>query len=70
MLSIGGLSVAGDRYDGALMRGFIAKHFGTEITYQLPMSKNLQSLPKALKAKLNSPADMGFLAQSDIKDFF
>ena len=70
VLSVGGINVAGDRYDGAIMREFIAPHFGTEITYQLPMSNNLQSLPKALKKKLNSPADMGFLAQSDIKDFF
>ena len=52
------------------MREFIAPHFGTEITYKLPMSNNVQTLPKALIKKLNSPADMGFLAQGDIKDFF
>ena len=70
VLAIDGINVAGDRYDGALMREFIAPHFGADISYQLPLSKNILTLPKALKKKLNSPADMSFLAQSDVKDFF
>ena len=34
------------------MREFIAPHFGTEITYKLPLSNNVQTLPKALIKKL------------------
>lgn len=66
LLAMGGLSIAGDRFDGALMKGFIAPHFGTGVTYRLPLGSNDLSLPKHLVERLCSPPDISFLARKDI----
>ena len=52
VLAIDGINVAGDRYDGALMREFIAPHFGADISYQLPLSKNILTSTKSSEEKI------------------
>src|SRR5262245_6684935 len=52
VLAIGGLSVAGDAFDAALMRKHIGKHFGTEVTYQVPFGSNVLTMPPALMEKI------------------
>lgn len=66
VLATHGLSIAGDRFDGALMKNAIAPHFGTEVTYKLPMGSNELKLPQHLINKLCSPADVSFLSRRDM----
>ena len=66
VLAIGGLAIAGDRFDGALMKHAIAPHFGTDVIYKLPMGSNVLRLPQHLVNKLCSPADISFLSRRDI----
>jgi hypothetical chaperone protein len=69
VLSIGGVSVAGDALDGSIMRGQIARHFGAEVRYRVPFGDNVLSMPKPLMEKLCSPAEMSLLAQRDAHSF-
>jgi len=66
VLAMGGISVAGDAFDGSIMKNFISSEFGTEVSYRLPMSSIDLTLPKHIISKLHSPADMSFLAKDDI----
>lgn len=66
VLAIGGVSIAGDRFDGALMKHAVASHFGTNVTYKLPMGSNELRLPQHLINKLCSPADVSFLSRRDM----
>src|SRR5690606_11963638 len=61
--------VAGDALDGCLMGGKIAPHFGSEVKYRLPMSRNILSMPLSLKFRLMSPADITLMSRSDIMHF-
>lgn len=65
VLGIGGISLAGDAYDGSIMKNKINHHFGTSARYKMPMGRNVMEVPPFLLAKLNSPADISFLAQKD-----
>jgi hypothetical chaperone protein len=69
VLSLGGVSVAGDALDGSLMRHKIARHFGAEVTYRVPLGANLLRMPKAIIEKLCSPADMTVLQHRDVLAF-
>lgn len=66
VLSLGGISIAGDRFDGSIMKNMICPHFGSEITYKLPMGRNELKMPQHLINRMCSPADISFLARSDI----
>lgn len=66
VLSIGGIPIAGDMFDGGLMRHQIARHFGSEVKYRMPMSSTDLELPKSLISKMCSPADMSLLARGDL----
>jgi hypothetical chaperone protein len=66
VLSIGGVSVAGDRFDGAMMKGIISPHFGAEVQYRLPMGSVNMRIPQHVLNKMCSPADISFLARDDI----
>ena len=70
VLAIGGLSVAGDAFDGSIMEHVVAPHFGSKVVYRVPLGSNLMSLPKALVRKMCSPADLLVLAQKDYLEFF
>jgi hypothetical chaperone protein len=69
VLALGGVSVAGDALDGSLMRHRIARHFGAEVTYRVPMGQNRLTMPKPIVEKLCSPADMTTLQHRDVLAF-
>jgi len=66
ILAIGGVSVAGDAFDGVIMKNFLASHFGSEISYKMPLGSNTLSLPVNVKNKMCSAADISFLGSKDI----
>lgn len=70
VLAIGGVPVAGDALDGALMRGRIARHFGADVQYQVPFGSNVLTMPKLLMEKICSPADISVLRERDTQEFF
>jgi hypothetical chaperone protein len=69
VLALGGVSIAGDVLDGAIMRGKVARHFGAEVTYKVPMGHNVLPMPRPIIEKLCSPADMTVLRHRDILAF-
>ncbi|MGE0527912.1 MAG: Hsp70 family protein [Bdellovibrionales bacterium] len=69
VLSLGGISVAGDALDGSIMAGKIAPHFGSQVKYRLPMSSNVLTMPADLRFRLSSPADITLMSKSDIMGF-
>src|SRR3990167_1234079 len=52
VLSLGGVSVAGDALDGAIMRVRIAAHFGADVKYQAPFGSNVLTMPLHLMEKI------------------
>lgn len=69
VLSIGGVSVAGDALDGAVMRGRISKQFGADVMYKVPFGSNVLSMPRDLMEKICSPADISMLRKRDTFEF-
>lgn len=69
VLSLGGISVAGDALDGMIMSEKIGPHLGTEISYRFPMSTNILTMPADLKFRLMSPAEITLMRKSDIIAF-
>jgi hypothetical chaperone protein len=69
VLAIGGVSVAGDAFDSALMRKHVGKHFGTEVTYRVPFGSNVLHMPPALMEKICTPADASLLQSRDALTF-
>lgn len=65
VLGLGGISLAGDAYDGSIMKNKITHHFGTAVRYKMPMGRNVMEFPNFLLSKLNSPADISFLIRKD-----
>ena len=70
LLSIGGVSVAGDALDGALMRHKISPHFGARVEYKVPFGSNVLKMPVDLMNRLCSPADISLLRKRDTLEFF
>ncbi len=70
VLAIGGLSIAGDAFDGSIMEHLVAPHFGSKISYRVPFGSNILSLPKGLVRKMCSPADLLLLARQEYTEFF
>jgi hypothetical chaperone protein len=69
VLATTGVSVAGDALDGALMRRELARHFGSEVQYQLPMGSNVLTMPAALTDMLCTPAKLPLLQSRDVQGF-
>jgi hypothetical chaperone protein len=69
VLAVGGVSVAGDALDAAIMRHHVSKYFGADVTYQVPMSSNVLRMPPYLMEKLCSPADASLLRSQDVRTF-
>ncbi len=69
VLATHGVSVAGDALDGSLMRSQLARHFGAEVRYRVPLGDNVLTMPRPLMEKLCSPAEMSLLAQRDLQSF-
>jgi hypothetical chaperone protein len=70
VLSIGGVSLAGDAIDGALMRHRISPHFGADVRYQVPFGSNVLTMPKMLMEKICAPADISVLNKRETLSFF
>ena len=70
LLSIGGISIAGDALDGTLMRNKICAHFGADVSYKVPFGSNILKMPTDLMGKLCSPADISLLRKRDTMEFF
>jgi hypothetical chaperone protein len=69
VLALGGVSLAGDVLDGCIMRRKVARHFGADVTYKVPMGNNVLPMPRPIIEKLCSPADMTVLRHRDILAF-
>jgi hypothetical chaperone protein len=70
VLAIGGVAVAGDALDGAVMRKRIAPHFGADVSYQVPFGSNVLKMPVHLMEKICSPAEISVLRKRDTLEFF
>jgi len=70
VLSIGGISLAGDSLDGAVMRERISPHFGSKVQYQVPFGKNTLQMPVQLSERICSPAEISVLRERDTLEFF
>ncbi len=70
VLSMGGLSIAGDILDGTIMRHRIAKHLGAKLQYRVPFGSNILTLPEHFVSKLCAPADITQLLERDRIEFF
>jgi hypothetical chaperone protein len=69
VLAIGGVAVAGDAFDSALMRRHVGRHFGTEVKYKVPFGTNVLQMPPALMEKICTPADASLLQTADAMTF-
>ncbi len=70
VLSVGGVSIAGDALDGSMMRHKISPHFGADVSYTVPFGSNVLTMPRYLMEKLCSPADISLLRKRDTLEFF
>jgi hypothetical chaperone protein len=70
VLSIGGISVAGDVVDGDFMRVAVAPYLGSKVRYKVPMGSNILEMPKSLLDHICSPADIAQLQKSEYMQFF
>ncbi len=69
VLSLGGVSVAGDALDGAIMRHDLSQYFGAKVEYRIPFGSNILKMPIHLMERLCSPADISFLEKRDVLEF-
>jgi hypothetical chaperone protein len=70
VLAIGGVSIAGDALDGAVMRKRISPHFGSEVQYQVPFGQNILRMPLHLSERICSPAELSVLRERETLEFF
>lgn len=69
VLATFGVPQAGDAVDGTLMRHKVARHFGSEVTYKVPLGSNTLTMPKAIIERLCVPADLCLLSRRDVVSF-
>jgi len=58
VLAVGGVAVAGDAMDGALVRAVVAEELGAKAPYRVPFGSNVLTMPNDLVDLLCSPADL------------
>lgn len=58
VLAVGGVAVAGDAIDGALVRSVVAPHFGAGALYRVAFGNNDLEMPLSLVTLLASPGDL------------
>jgi hypothetical chaperone protein len=66
VLAVGGLSVAGDAMDGALVRSTVAPELGSTVPYRLPFGSNVLTMPGDLIDTLCSPADLTLVDRATV----
>jgi hypothetical chaperone protein len=69
VLAIGGVPLAGDALDASIMRAHVAKNFGAEVVYRVPMGSNVLQMPISIVEQLCSPAHLSVLRRPDIAEF-
>lgn len=69
ILGLSGVYTAGDSLDGRMMLKFIAKHFGAEFSFKLPMNDLTLSFPRALLKKICSPAHITHLREKETWEY-
>lgn len=69
VLAMTGIAMAGDVFDGDVMRNQLVDHFGAGIEYTIPFGSNVLRMPGHLMEKLCSPADIALLGKRDVKEF-
>ncbi|MGZ3689015.1 MAG: Hsp70 family protein [Bdellovibrionota bacterium] len=69
VIGMGGVSVAGDALDSALMRQRISPHFGTGVKYQVPFGSNILTMPVHLMERICHPAEISLLRRQDTYEF-
>ncbi len=70
VISMGGVSVAGDALDASLMRHRISRHFGTGVRYKVPFGSNVLTMPVHLMERICHPAEISLLRKQDTREFF
>ena len=70
VIAMGGLSVAGDALDSAIMRKRIAPLFGTGVQYQVPFGSNILTMPPHLMERICHPGEISLLRKQDTLEFF
>lgn len=70
VLSVGGVPMAGDAFDGSVMRHKVSPHFGSKVEYQVPFGSNVIRMPVFLMERLCSPAELAILQKREIMEFF
>jgi hypothetical chaperone protein len=58
VLAVGGVAVAGDAIDGALVRAVVAEELGSRIPYRVPFGANELTMPNDLIDLMCSPAEL------------
>jgi hypothetical chaperone protein len=69
VLAVGGVAVAGDALDAALMRAQVGRHFGAEVQYRAPFGSNVLRMPHGIVQHLCSPAHLSILQRRDVASF-
>lgn len=69
VLAVEGCPLAGDALDSVFMSQRLNKTFGAGVQYQLPMTKNVLSMPSAITDRLNKPAQIVHLKEKDTYNF-
>ncbi len=70
VISMGGISLAGDALDAALMRHRISHYFGTGVQYRVPFGSNTLTMPAYLMERICHPAEISLLRKQDTLEFF
>lgn len=69
VISMGGVSVAGDALDSALMRERISPYFGTGVQYKVPFGSNVLTMPPHLMERICHPGEISLLRKQDTMEF-
>jgi hypothetical chaperone protein len=69
VLSMGGVSLAGDALDSAIMRHRISPYFGTGVRYQVPFGSNILTMPPHLMERICHPGEISLLRKQDTFEF-
>jgi hypothetical chaperone protein len=66
VLAVGGVSVAGDAIDGALVRSAVAPELGSRARFRVPFGSNVLTMPADLIEMLASPADLTLVDRASV----
>lgn len=69
VLSVEGCPSAGDVLDGLFMANRLNRSFGSGVQYQLPMSKNILTMPPSITDRLNKPSQIVHLKEKETYHF-